>query len=277
MHKPRKSETMNKSTTFAITCFILALILLISFIDLKFFEKSTQDDTRSQRRLQTEQQMQKYQMPNRWDLPKDILERRYKECDGKTVTKTGGFCLTATDVLGGNNIVDRRLADYLAENVFAGKTVIDLGAGLGHYGKIFQEEGSKVAGWEGYDGAMNVEKATNGLVKFMDLTQPDAADQRLCSAGDYVLSLEVGEHIPKEHQENYLRNIRCHAREGAVISWANQGGYAHVNKLPLETVKALMDKWGFEVDEELTRGAKEASTRWYFTNNVVVYKLKTTM
>ena len=238
--------------------------MLISFIDLKSLIYG-KNDVQSQRLLAAERKRQ--------EIPKEIVEARYSECDGTAVTKTGGFCLTEEENVGGNQIVDQYLVRYLAENVFAGKTVVDLGADLGHYGKIFREEGSKVKEWEGYDGTMNVEKVTNGLVHFMDLSQPDAADQRLCAEGEYVLSLEVGEHIPKEYQENFLRNIRCHATEGAVISWANQGGHAHINNPPLEEVKALMHKWSFEIDEELTHGAKAAASRWYFQNNIVVYKL----
>ena len=261
---------MNKSTIFVLTCFVLAQLLLICIIDPKSLTLlSKQDGAKSNRRLQSE--------PNRWVLPKELVEKRYDECKDTTVTRTGGFCLTKRDVVGGNSNVDIRLANYLEREVFAGKTVVDLGAGLGHYGKIYRRKSSKVAGWVGYDGAMNVGHVTNGLVKFMDLTQPDAADERLCAAGDYVLSLEVGEHIPPQFMENYLRNIRCHAREGAVISWGNQAGHMHVNNLPSETVIALMDKWGFEVDEKLTRKAKLAATYKYFQNNVIVYKLKKNM
>lgn len=43
---------------------------------------------------------------------------------------------------------DKWLAKYFVNNFFAGHTVVDLGAGLGHYGKIFSS--TKVKEWVGY-------------------------------------------------------------------------------------------------------------------------------
>jgi hypothetical protein len=73
------------------------------------------------------------------------------------------------------------MATFLAQNIFNGKWVVDLGAGLGHYGTIFQKvDGVKV------DGAIYVRGATDGLVRFMDLTQPHASDERPRVAGDWA-------------------------------------------------------------------------------------------
>lgn len=130
-----------------------------------------------------------------WEIPSDLREARYKECEGGHKTSsTGGFCLTEKTEIGGNWMVDTALGEHLRDNLFRGMDVIDLGAGLGHYGKIFLEKGSPVKSWVGFDGAMNVQKATNGLVRYMDLTQPDPTDERPCIKGDWVLSLEVAEH-----------------------------------------------------------------------------------
>jgi 2-polyprenyl-3-methyl-5-hydroxy-6-metoxy-1,4-benzoquinol methylase len=167
-----------------------------------------------------------------WKIPEHIVHQRDEECSNAKVSKTGGFCLTKGRHVGGNQMQDVPMATFLAQNIFNGKSVVDLGAGLGHYGTIMQKvEGVKVD-WVGYDGAINVQGATDGLVRFMDLTQPHASDERPCVAGDWVLSLEVAEHIPPEHTDAFLRNIRCHTREGAVISWAlptQMGGLGHVN------------------------------------------------
>jgi len=156
----------------------------------------------------------------------------HKECEGgKQISSTGGFCLTKKPTIGGNQIYDRSLALHLANNVFHGQSVVDLGAGLGHYGKIFREPDSAVTEWVGYDGAMNVQARTDGLVRFMDLTQPHASDERPCVGADWALSLEVAEHIPVKDTDNYLRNVRCRARVGAVISWGlptQTGGLGHV-------------------------------------------------
>ena len=82
----------------------------------------------------------------RWDAPEPIRNSRRDECakNGARVTRTGGFCLPygskARNVsIGGNALYDKRMAHYLAQHIFENATVVDLGAGLGHYGKIFQE------------------------------------------------------------------------------------------------------------------------------------------
>ena len=48
---------------------------------------------------------------------------------------------------------------------------------------------------------------------------------------DWVLSLEVGEHVPPAHEMMYLRNLHAHACQGLVLSWAYLGKYGvgHVN------------------------------------------------
>jgi len=212
-----------------------------------------------------------------WKIPADIQEERHKECEGgRKTSSTGGFCLTRGRIIGGNNIVDLALANYLRDNIFNGITVVDLGAGLGHYGKIFTEKGSPVKLWVGFDGAMNVQSATDGLVRFMDLTQPHAADERSCVKGDWVLSLEVAEHIPPQFTDSYIRNIRCSCTVGAVVSWgipAQTGGLGHVNTMEQKDAIAAMARWGFVVDKEATQAVQEAASMDHFRRNTVVYRV----
>jgi len=261
---------MNKSSFLANILFTGSCVFLCTSIE------NNDDLANNRRKLRSFQELMKTssKIKSKWSPPLRVVQMRDKECEEFGTSKTGGFCISEEKKnVGGNQIVDKYLAEYLANNVFAGKTVIDLGAGLGHYGKLFRQEGSKVAGWVGYDGALNVNKVTDGLVKFMDLTQPDAGDERECDTADWVMSLEVGEHIPAEYADAYLRNIRCHAREGAVISWAQQGGHMHVNMQPIENVMKMMEEWGFRVDSKRTKELQEASKRYYFKRNAVVYVL----
>jgi hypothetical protein len=215
-----------------------------------------------------------------WKSPDHIANEREEECNKegkfskKTHSKTGGFCLDKDDPhVGGNQLYDKPMADFLGSNVFNGKKVVDLGAGLGHYGKIFKESKDYKVDWVGYDGAINVQEATNGLVKYMDLAQPHATDERPCVAGDWVLSLEVAEHLPLEYMDAFLRNIRCHAREGAVISWARpgQGGHGHFNEMDEQEVVKAVEKWGFKVDWNLTHHTRDIATLPWFKNTPIVY------
>jgi hypothetical protein len=47
----------------------------------------------------------------------------------------------------------------------------------------------------------------------------------------WELSLEVGEHIPREFEATFLDNVCRHCLVGTVISWADPGplGIGHVN------------------------------------------------
>ena len=210
-------------------------------------------------------------------IPQRLLSERFQECDnGRKISTTGGFCLTQVNTIGGNHMFDRPLAMYLANHVFKDQSVVDLGAGLGHYGRIFNEPNAPVKSWRGFDGALNVQTVTNGLVRFMDLTQPHATDERPCVQGDWVLSLEVAEHIPVKYTDAYLRNVRCHARYGAVISWARPeqtGGLGHVNTKTEGEAIVAVEQWGFRVDWELTRGARAAATISHFEKTPVVYRV----
>ena len=47
-----------------------------------------------------------------------------------------------------------------------------------------------------YDGAGNVEEYTNGFVRYVDLTLP-----LHLGVSEWVLSLEVGEHVPSEFEK----------------------------------------------------------------------------
>lgn len=212
-----------------------------------------------------------------WKIPDDVQKERHKECEGKKTSSTGGFCLTMKNVIGGNNLVDIPLAEHMRDVLFNGMDVVDLGAGLGHYGKVFTEDNSPVKSWAGYDGAMNVQNATNGFVRFMDLTQPHPADERPCVKGDWVLSLEVAEHIPPQFTDHYIRNLRCSCTTGAVVSWAlpiQTGGLGHVNCKEQKDAIAAMERWGFVVDKEATQVIQEKASLGHFRRNTIVYRVK---
>jgi tryptophanyl-tRNA synthetase len=40
---------------------------------------------------------------------------------------------------------------------------------------------------------------------------------------DWIISLEVAEHIPEKYEAVYLDNIFRHAKEGIILSWAVPG------------------------------------------------------
>lgn len=73
-----------------------------------------------------------------WTIPQSIQTERHKECEGGAkISSTGGFCLTDKKY---GYTYDTSLAHYLAQHVFADASVVDLGAGIGYYGKLLQEK-----------------------------------------------------------------------------------------------------------------------------------------
>lgn len=210
-----------------------------------------------------------------WTVPEDILNIRLKECsEGKKTTSTGGYCLGNSRYLG----LDASLADAIAEHVVKGGSVVDLGAGLGWYGKaLLAHKTHPIAAYSGYDGALNVEEKSGGLVKHMDLTQPSPIDRRPCgSQADWVLSLEVAEHIPPQYTDSFLRNVRCRARIGTILSWAatSQRRDIHVNTKDMDDAIKEVERWGFKVDMEATKVLQEAAKFGHFKRTAVVYRVQ---
>jgi len=149
--------------------------------------------------------------------------------------------------------LDTGLALQLAE-LFQGSTVIEFGAGTGHYNRFLTTLRKNIT-IRSFDGVKNIEQITEGLVRSADLTE--VINQ---APADWVFCSEVGEHVPVEFVNTLLGNIVRHAKVGVVLTWAlpGQPGVGHVNCLPTASVKNLMSRRGFclmPCTSQLTRAA----------------------
>ena len=181
----------------------------------------------------------------------DLFRLRQQEasaaCAGSTRTNMarGGYCLHDTrppnivSLTGGRTYRSAREYPYRADATIVRQLELllrrgngehlslnDFGAGVGEYGHALQSLYTHRVRWRGYDGAGNVEDFTGGFVRWFDLSIPLAL-----ARADWVMCLEVGEHIPHEHEHTVMRNLHAHNRCGIVLSWAtlNQQGISHVN------------------------------------------------
>jgi len=114
---------------------------------------------------------------------------------------------------------------YLIDR-FCTKSVMDIGAGLGHAASWFHKSGVAVMGLEGL--RYNCDRAVHPLIH-CDLSQTSM----YCPV-DLVLCVEMVEHLEEKYIENLLDTLCC----GKIIVMTNalpgQGGYHHVNEQPTE-------------------------------------------
>jgi hypothetical protein len=165
---------------------------------------------------------------------------------------------------------DTGLGKALA-SFFAGKSVIDLGAGVGQYGQYFKAHPSAdgAVQYRGYDGAENAEEYTNGFLQWADLSWETDIEP-----AEWVMSFEVGEHIDRKFEGEFIRNLhRCNT-QGIVYSWAlpGQGGFHHINLRSAEYLRGEFEKLGYVEDIEASKKLREVSNAYWFRQNTHVFR-----
>jgi len=174
------------------------------------------------------------------------------------IAETGAWHGNANEL----HAFDLNLANALAA-IFKGNTVIDLGCGQGRYVNIFNRKGIRAVGCDG-----NPVTGVLPNCKVHDLTTPLNVP-----AADYVLSLEVGEHIPPHLMQGFINNVHRLNKKGVIISWAipGQGGDGHFNELPNEDIKAIFKELGYTNTLEKETNLRNAATLWWFKNTLMVF------
>jgi hypothetical protein len=166
-----------------------------------------------------------------------------------------------------------KLSEWICE--FAKKNnivnVTDFGCGLGRYlNDLFFISGCQCIGVEGN----KPKEAIHFNIDEYDLTNDLTSKKYLSS--ELVISLEVGEHIPKEHMATYLDNITYHAEQYLITSWAVRGqdGFGHVNCLDNHEILPEFEKREFILMKKETEDARsviEDKAHW-FRNTLFILK-----
>ena len=163
-------------------------------------------------------------------------------------------------------IVSKLVDLFRGENV---ESVNDFGAGIGQYKSSITKQLPNLR-YDAYDGAGNGEEYTKGMIKYVDLTVP-----LNLPVADWVISLEVGEHIPNKFEGMFIRNLHRHNRKGVILSWAvpGQGGHEHVNNHSNDYVTSLFESLGYRLDSELTHQMRKSRHNHpWFAKSVYVFR-----
>jgi len=159
---------------------------------------------------------------------------------------------------------DSKLANALAA-FLEHRSVIDFGCGAGGYVHKLSER----ADCRGYDGNPQTPNITAGQCECLDISQPVQVHP-----ADWVLCLEVAEHLPPQFEETLLSNLDRHALQGIILSWAHpgQGGVGHVNERSPEYVHQRMVDLGYRLDEESSQLIRSLSRLRWFRSNLMVFR-----
>lgn len=171
----------------------------------------------------------------------------------------------------------------LLQDVVGAASLLDVGAGSGQYGAFFESrkwrrDGGRlsvpVPKWRGIDGMPGIEEFTlrrgppGSFVRHANICDPSLS----LSPADWVMSLEVGEHLPLSCLQTYVRLLSTTARRGLIVSWARpgQGGHCHVSTRDEAWVRASFGAHGWTPDDELTARARSAAQLEWLRRNTFV-------
>lgn len=151
--------------------------------------------------------------------------------------------------------------------------VSDFGCGLGQYCEDIELYFRGYVMAIGVEGSRPKESVFHHIIQ-ADLTTDLTSNFKLSC--DLAISLEVGEHIPKEHMKTYLENITHFPEAYLITSWAVRGqdGFGHVNCLDNHEILPEFEKRGFVLMEKETKEARsviEDKAHW-FRNTLFVLK-----
>eukprot|EP00927_Polykrikos_kofoidii_P073036 TRINITY_DN69107_c0_g1_i1.p1 TRINITY_DN69107_c0_g1~~TRINITY_DN69107_c0_g1_i1.p1 ORF type:complete len:400 (+),score=72.33 TRINITY_DN69107_c0_g1_i1:183-1382(+) len=165
-------------------------------------------------------------------------------------------------------LVDKGVLRTLLRLLPTGSTLGDFGALDGQYSSWLNDTGLVTA--YAFDGVSGVAEITDGRVSEVDLSKPF----KLWRTFDWVMSIEVAEHIAPASEATYLRNLAEHALEGLVVSWAPPHvlGEGHINCKSVEESRVAIERLGFKQDEDATRRLRNEASLTWIGESVALYR-----
>jgi SAM-dependent methyltransferase len=146
------------------------------------------------------------------------------------------------------------------------KKLYDFGCGKGKYVDAFRTNGIDATGFDG-----NPITSSIPYCKVQDLTSPNFQFEPV----DFIMCLEVGEHVPKEFESALLSNIDKHLNPNGtlVLSWAivGQPGFGHVNCQNNDYVIRTVESLGYSINTEAIELLRNSSTLSWFKDTILVF------
>jgi hypothetical protein len=203
-------------------------------------------------------------------LHKTLQIKGQLECEKSLndVSNSGGWCSKISGLNSSQHMIDNGLAIELS-SFLKNKKVASFGDGPGAY-KLKFDELKQVILYDAFDGAPYVELTTNNKVNYIDLSVPIYH----LNVYDWIISLEVAEHIPAQFESIYINNLVKHAKEGVILSWAKigQDGHSHVNNRNADYVIKLMESKNFSHDFQSSNYFKMKSSLSWLKDNINVFR-----
>jgi 2-polyprenyl-3-methyl-5-hydroxy-6-metoxy-1,4-benzoquinol methylase len=145
-------------------------------------------------------------------------------------------------------------------------SIVDFGCGMGNYVRTFRDNGMNATG---FDGNPNTPELTHNTCSVLDLSV-----RVQLKPFDWVMSLEVGEHLPAEFEDIFIQNLHNNNKRGIVLSWAikGQGGHGHFNEQDNSYIKSKICALGYLNDTESENNMRNMSSLPWFKNTIMVFR-----
>lgn len=155
------------------------------------------------------------------------------------------------------------------------KSAADFGCGPGWYVADLNQFGVDCIGLDGNPNVIYQSQCfpcAAGKCIIADLSKPLDDDFGI---KDLILSIEVGEHIPKEYENTFIENLCRYVSKYVIISWGplNQKGDGHVNP---HSAKYIIDRFiqkGFRYLEDESVRFREKCDTWWLRKNILCFEI----
>jgi hypothetical protein len=139
-----------------------------------------------------------------------------------------------------------RLAKFIGDYFEKQDIITDFGCGRGTYLRYLHDRG--------YENLHGVEGEALPFFEFSDISVRDLTQPFQLDDIGHSICIEVGEHIPQEFADQFIKNIANNTSRKLIISWAipGQDGIGHVNCKHNVWVIDRFEALGFKLDAEDT-------------------------